>query len=150
MYEQVIGPAGDGKSYDESDAQLILNNGEPRFYIMRLPKRHLFFDRITFHRNVTQCLGALAPIKHWYLVVSAPTMDVAKFPTAHDLVAFKIPHGVFVKLNQGTWHAGPLFEDAEYMDFYNLELSDTNVADHNTHVYSVGGPGPSIFEVVDE
>jgi len=24
----------------------------------------------------------------------------------------------------------------DYMDFYNLELSDTNVTDHNTHVYS--------------
>ncbi len=30
--------------------------------------------------------------------------------------------------------AGPLFDD-DFMDFYNLELSDTNVVDHNTHHY---------------
>ena len=59
---------------------------------------------------------------------------------------FRIPHGVFVKLHQGTWHAGPLFDEAEYMDFYNLELADTNVADHNTHCYAtpIGGAGDAI------
>jgi hypothetical protein len=36
--------------------------------------------------------------------------------------------------HQGTWHAGPLFDD-EFQDFYNLELKDTNVTDHNTHDY---------------
>lgn len=36
---------------------------------------------------------------------------------------------------QGTWHAGPLFDEHPHMDFYNLELSDTNVTDHNTHDY---------------
>lgn len=114
---------------------------------MRLPKRHLGFDRITFHRNVTQCLGALAPEKHWYLVVSEPTMDVNKYPSVDDLRAFKIPHGVFLKLKEGTWHAGPLFEDADFMDFYNLELADTNVTDHNTHVYSTEG---LLFQVVGD
>jgi hypothetical protein len=28
---------------------------------------------------------------------------------------------------------GPFFKDVEFLDFYNLELSDTNVTDHNTH-----------------
>jgi hypothetical protein len=32
-------------------------------------------------------------------------------------------------------------------DFYNLELSDTNVVDHNTHDYRMDGID---FEVVDE
>ena len=32
--------------------------------------------------------------------------------------------------------AGPLFRDACEMDFYNLELKDTNVVDHNTHSYA--------------
>lgn len=31
--------------------------------------------------------------------------------------------------------AGPLF-DGPQADFYNLELSDTNVTDHNTHDYT--------------
>lgn len=49
--------------------------------------------------------------------------------------ACRIPPGVFIKLHQATWHAGPYFVDSQHMDFYNLELSDTNVTDHNTHVY---------------
>lgn len=28
---------------------------------------------------------------------------------------------------------GPFFKDVDYLDFYNLELADTNVVDHNTH-----------------
>lgn len=51
---------------------------------------------------------------------------------------FRIPHGVFVKLERGTWHAGPLF-DGDGMDFYNLELADTNVVDHNAHDYTSEG-----------
>ena len=46
------------------------------------------------------------------------------------MVAVEIPPGVFVKLNVGTWHAGPYFT-ANQMDFANLELVDTNVVDHN-------------------
>ena len=106
-----------------------------RFYIMRLPKRGMTFDRITYHANVTQCLGGLTPAD-WYLAVAAPTSSVQKSPVQQDLHAFRIPAGKFVKLHQGTWHAGPLFQDSECMDFYNLELSDTNQVDHNTHVYS--------------
>lgn len=125
---------------------------------------------------------------------------MAAHPRVDDLVAFRIPHGVFVRLHKGTWHAGaparacgaagqgdmgargvarpaaltlavpciplgrrsqpgaaglgtrapclprpsapppppsragPLF-DGPQADFYNLELSDTNVVDHNTHDY---------------
>jgi hypothetical protein len=32
-------------------------------------------------------------------------------------------------LETGTWHAGPYF-DADVVDFYNLELADTNETDH--------------------
>ena len=102
---------------------------------MRLPKRGMAFDRITYHAKVTQCLGGLTP-SDWYLVVAAPTGSAHNPPTQQDLHAFRIPAGKFVKLHEGTWHAGPLFQDIESMDFYNLELSDTNQVDHNTHVYS--------------
>lgn len=40
--------------------------------------------------------------------------------------------------SQATWHAGPLFAGHPHMDFYNLELSDTNVVDHNPHDYREG------------
>ena len=43
-----------------------------------------------------------------------------------DIAAFKVPFGAFIKMHAGTWHAGPHFEDLKHMDFYNLELSDTN------------------------
>lgn len=102
---------------------------------MRLSRRGMVFDRITYHADVTQCLGGLTPAE-WYLAVAAPSGSVHNSPTPQDLHAFRIPTGKFVKLHQGTWHAGPLFDDSDFMDFYNLELSDTNQVDHNTHIYS--------------
>lgn len=102
---------------------------------MRLPKRGMTFDRITYHASVTQCLGGLTPAS-WYLAVAAPSGSVQNAPAQQDVHAFEIPAGKFVKLHQGTWHAGPLFQEDEAMDFYNLELSDTNQVDHNTHIYS--------------
>ena len=40
-YGQLITPAKDGKSYDVDDAQLDLQQGTPRFYIMRLHEKGL-------------------------------------------------------------------------------------------------------------
>eukprot|EP00775_Hariotina_reticulata_P002494 gene2494-2797_t len=138
-FGQVIGPTEDGKVFDSQDAQLVLDRGTPRFYIMRIPRRGLTFSRITYHANVTQCLGGLTPALPWYIVVATPSGSTEAYPTLEQLVAFKVPHGVFIKMKQGTWHAGPLFDDAEDFDFYNLELSDTNVVDHNSHDYSMHG-----------
>jgi len=101
---------------------------------MRIPSKGLSFDRITYHKLVTQCLGGLSS-EPWYIAVAAPTGSVEAFPRAEDIVAFRVPPGTFLKLREGTWHAGPLFSGPQHMDFYNLELSDTNVVDHNTHVY---------------
>lgn len=134
-FGQVIEATDDGKNFDDTDAALKLDLGTPRFYIMHLPRRGMTFDRITYHANVTQCLGGLNPAS-WYLGVAAPSGSVQNAPAEQDLHAFKIPAGTFVKLHQGTWHAGPLFQEHESMNFYNLELSDTNQVDHNTHVYS--------------
>ncbi|KAL6751912.1 RmlC-like cupin domain-containing protein [Haematococcus lacustris] len=135
-FGQVIGASEDGKPFDMEDAQLQgFSDGTPRFYIMRIPKRGLHFNRITYHAKVTQCLGVLSPPAPWYMAVARPSGSVDNFPTAQDLTVFRIPHGVFVKMEKGTWHAGPLFDSHESMDFYNLELSDTNVVDHNSHNY---------------
>ena len=54
-------------------------------------------------------------------------------PSAENMRAFRIPPGVYIKLHCGTWHAGPLFEAPEALDFANLELADTNVTDFNCH-----------------
>jgi len=125
-YGQLVLPAADGKPYDENDAQLDLSQGQPRFYIMQLTQRGKQFHRITRHQQCTQCLGALEG-KSWLLAVAPPS--TAPKPNVEKLKAFQIPGNCFVKLNKGTWHAGPYFED-DIVNFYNLELSDTNDVDH--------------------
>ena len=128
-YGQVITPAQDGKSYDINDAQLNLQNGIPRFYIMRLHERGRKFHQITRHSLCTQCLGSLEG-KDWFMAVAPPSTQSK--PDLNKMVAFHIPGNCFIKLEVGTWHAGPYF-DREVVDFYNLELSDTNVVDHFTY-----------------
>ena len=94
--------------------------------------RPLRFDRLTHHKDVSQCLGALGQTAHeadFYLAVHAP----AAAPTLDGVRAFRVAPGTFVKLKPGTWHAGPLWAGPDASrTFYNLELSDTNVVDHHT------------------
>jgi ureidoglycolate hydrolase len=52
-------------------------------------------------------------------------------PDLNALRAFHIPGHCFIKLAVGTWHAGPYFTHPS-VTFYNLELSDTNLTDHQT------------------
>ncbi|CAA2964993.1 Ureidoglycolate hydrolases [Olea europaea subsp. europaea] len=122
-----------------------------RFYIMHLEDRALKFSDITHHASVTQCLGSIGG-HVWYLGVGKPsTVDPTEIngatgadvvqshcghfyvpPAVDDIRAFRISGPKFLKLNRGTWHAGPLFTE-KTMDFYNLELSNTNVVDHTVH-----------------
>jgi ureidoglycolate hydrolase len=127
-YGQVITASPDGKRFDHTDAQLHLANGTPRFYIMRLAAKGRQFHRITRHQLCTQCLGSLDG-KEWWLAVAPP--GAAATPDLQQLRAFRIPGNCFIKLELGTWHAGPYFEEG-VIDFYNLELSDTNEMDHHT------------------
>ncbi|NJK38918.1 MAG: Ureidoglycolate hydrolase [Oscillatoriales cyanobacterium RM2_1_1] len=128
-YGQLITASDDGKAYDQGDAQLDLANGIPRFYIMRLNQKGLKFHRITRHSQCTQCLGSLEG-KSWLIAVASPNQ--AEYPDLDQLNAFQVPGNCFIKLEVGTWHAGPYFTQ-EFIDFYNLELSDTNVVDHFTY-----------------
>ncbi|MBD0300781.1 MAG: ureidoglycolate lyase, partial [Tolypothrix sp. T3-bin4] len=98
--------------------------------IMRLEKRGQKFHKITRHLQCTQCLGSLSG-KDWLIAVCPPNNDVNE-PALEEIAAFRIPGNCFIKLHEGTWHAGPYF-DHEAVDFYNLELADTNVLDHFTH-----------------
>ncbi|HEY9662392.1 MAG TPA: ureidoglycolate lyase [Allocoleopsis sp.] len=127
-YGQVIFATPDGKTYDAEDAQLQLDQGVPRLYIMRLYNRGKQFTQITRHQKCTQCLGALQNLP-WFIAV-APPHEVPQ-PALETIVAFAVPGNCFIKLNVGTWHAGPYFEQ-DFVDFYNLELSDTNITDHDT------------------
>lgn len=58
-----------------------------------------------------------------YMAVAKPGIETL---TPEDVSVFKVPFGAFIKMHAGTWHAGPHFEEIEHMDFYNLELCDTN------------------------
>ncbi len=142
-YGQLITASEDGKTYDYLDAQLHLNKGIPRFYIMQLHHRGRKFHQITRHNLCTQCLGSLEG-KTWYIVVAPPSATPQ--PNLEAMAAFRIPGNCFIKLDVGTWHAGPYFDD-EIVDFYNLELSDTNVIDHFT--YNFATQQDLEFEIVD-
>ena len=134
-FGQVITTSTDGTPFGPSDAQLVLSNGTPRLYIMRLKSRGLAFDRITRHVRVTQCLAAIGG-GEWLLAVAPPLApdDRAAMPDPAAIRAFRISGPVGIKLHRGTWHAGPFFTAPE-MDFLNLELADTNEADHvNCHL----------------
>ncbi|GAU15909.1 hypothetical protein TSUD_41310 [Trifolium subterraneum] len=150
-YGQVIEPSPDNQRFGPHDAQLDLTQGIPRFYIMHLENRPLEFSNITHHASVTQCLGSIGG-NVWYLGVAKPSIvdsngikdDAGKTvvqsrsghfyvpPAIEDVQVFKISGSKYLKLNRGTWHAGPLFK-SDKMDFYNLELSNTNEVDHTTH-----------------
>ncbi|XP_020208378.1 uncharacterized protein LOC109793319 [Cajanus cajan] len=150
-FGQVIEATPDGQILGPHDAQLDLSQGTPRFYIMHLESRPLKFSSITHHASVTQCLGSVGG-HLWYLGVAKPSIvdsDEIKDntgnkivqsrsghsyvpPHVQDVLLFKVEGSKFLKLNRGTWHAGPLFK-ADSMDFYNLELSNTNEIDHTTH-----------------
>uniref|UniRef100_J3L5I9 Ureidoglycolate hydrolase n=1 Tax=Oryza brachyantha TaxID=4533 RepID=J3L5I9_ORYBR len=146
-----------GDHFGPDDAQLDLSRGAPRFYIMRLEKRPLKFRTITHHASVTQCLGSIGG-EDWYLGVAKPSIvdgaheqgsDGRKPvqsraghcylpPDPAEVCVFRVSGSKFLKLHIGTWHAGPLFK-ADAVDFYNLELSNTNIVDHTTHDFSKDG-----------
>jgi ureidoglycolate lyase len=129
-YGTVIPPMADGTAFGGQDAALHFGSGIPRFYAMRLPNRGLVISRITRHRDVTQVLAS-AGGRPWLLAVAPPPLEDADDaePALEAIKAFRIPGDAAVMLSRGTWHAGPLFADAE-ASFFNLELSDTNVTDH--------------------
>ncbi|OMO81158.1 hypothetical protein COLO4_23732 [Corchorus olitorius] len=149
-YGQVIEASPDGDEFGPDDAQLDLSKGIPRFYIMNLQDRPLKFSTITHHASVSQCLGSIGG-HAWYLGVAKPSITGSEEiksedgnapvqshcghfyvpPAIDDVCVFRISGPKFLKLNRGTWHAGPLFK-ADAMDFYNLELSNTN-AEQSTH-----------------
>ncbi|XP_051116338.1 uncharacterized protein LOC127241367 [Andrographis paniculata] len=150
-FGQVIEASPDGDEFGPADAQLDLSRGIPRFYIMHIENRPLKFSTITHHASVTQCLGSIGG-HTWYLGVAKPSIidptegkaanaveshcgHYYSPPVVDEVQVFRVSGPKFLKLHRGTWHAGPLFV-AKAMDFYNLELSNTNVVDHTTHSFA--------------
>ncbi|CAN8316534.1 unnamed protein product [Cochlearia groenlandica] len=165
-YGQVIETTSGDDCFGPNDAQLDLSRGTPRFYIMRLQDRSFDFYKITHHANVTQCLGSVGG-RVWYIGVAKPSLieqetrsvdNVVESgscghlyapPDVDEVRVFKVSGPKFVKFNRGTWHAGPLFDNG-YMDFYNLELSNTNEVDHTTHDFAESNGVVFRFEPKEE
>jgi ureidoglycolate hydrolase len=119
-------PAG-----SQEDARLVLSDGVPRLWIMQLPHVGLSFSRIARHRRVTQCLGSMEG-KEWLISVAPPgDSDDGARPRIEDIVAFRVPSNVIIKLHVGTWHAGPHVTGPGGL-FLNLEHADTNTNDHQS------------------
>jgi ureidoglycolate lyase len=128
-FGKLIEAMPDGAPAGDVDRALDLSSGTPRFYIMALTHRPLTVSRITRHGEATQVLASVGGAT-WLLAVAPPTPGEAA-PDPEAIRAFVIPGDVAVLLSRGTWHAGPYFEPAE-VSFFNLELEDTNVVDHET------------------
>lgn len=129
----VVAPTDDGAPFGPGDARLDLSQGSPRFYAMRLTNRGFVVTRITRHSRVTQVLASVGG-RAWRMAVAPPLAldDGAAAPALEDIRAFEIPGDVAVMLYKGTWHAGPLFPENTVQSFFNLELADTNAADHHS------------------
>lgn len=127
-FGKLVQPMPDGAPAGDVDQALDLSGGRPRFYIMALDHRALTVSRITRHTQATQVLASVGG-GEWLLAVAPPGEAAEPDPAA--IRAFRIPGDVAVLLARGTWHAGPYFEPPQ-MSFFNLELEDTNVVDHDT------------------
>ncbi|MCL7024737.1 hypothetical protein MKW94_017449 [Papaver nudicaule] len=150
-FGQVCEALPDDGAYGPRDAELDLSHGIPRLYILHLERKPFKFTKITHHANVTQCLGSIGG-HNWYLGVSKASVvkpddvdekigkKIVKSKAGHSYVPpppesvhiFRFSGPKFVKLHVGTWHVGPLFK-VDCMDFYCLELSNTNEVDHTMH-----------------
>jgi ureidoglycolate lyase len=127
----LIEPMEDGTPFGELDAKLDFSAGTPRFYAMKLVGRGTSFTRITRHRQVSQLLASVGG--HEWAIAVAPPLDPENpdaAPNLDDITAFRIPGDVAIALHRAAWHAGPLLLKGAEQSFFNLELADTNVVDH--------------------
>lgn len=127
----LIDTAEDGKLFGPDEAQLVLDRGTPRFYIMNLSNRPMGFRHITRHLAVTQCLASVGG-KPWVIAVAPPDSpdDPAGEPDVAAIRAFRVEGDQAIMLHRGTWHVGPFFAEPK-LGFFNLELADTNQVDHH-------------------
>jgi len=59
QFGQVVSWQYDEKCFSVDELQLELNRGTPRYYIFRKKERTLNFHKITYHKQVTQCLASV-------------------------------------------------------------------------------------------
>ena len=123
-------PVDDMTPHRDTDATLKFEGSDLRYYVMRVRQRPAVLASMTRHQRATQCLGS-ADAQPWWLAVAAPALQPEELCAASVQLVEVLP-GEAVQLHQGTWHAGPFFQAPTAL-FYNLELGDTNLTDHNFH-----------------
>ena len=124
-----IFPVDDMRPQSEVEPKLIFKGGDTRFYLMSLKRRTPRINSMTQHLRVTQCLGSAEGIP-WWIVVASPKI-LPNTLCCDQLVIVKVNPGEALKLHLGTWHSGPFFVNESAL-FFNLELFDTNLNDHNS------------------
>ena len=122
-------PVDDMTPHSSCDAELKFNGDNLRYYVMRLHRRAAVLGSMTRHIQATQCLGS-ADAQPWWLAVATAKLQSEQLDQS-TVQLVKVEPGEAVKLHQGTWHAGPFFLATTAL-FFNLELSDTNLVDHNS------------------
>ena len=122
-------PIEDMTPHSDRDARLDFDGDNLRYYVMRLRRRPARVLSMTRHQRATQCLGS-ADAQPWWMVVAEPGLAGERLSLATTRLV-KVEAGVAVKLHLGTWHAGPFFRASSAL-FFNLELSDTNLTDHDS------------------
>ena len=129
QFGTAILPVDDMTPHSSCDAELKFNGDNLRYSVMRLRRRAAVLGSMTRHIHATQCLGS-ADAQPWWLAVAAAKLQSEQLDRS-TVQLVKVQPGEAVKLHQGTWHAGPFFL-APIALFFNLELSDTNLIDHNS------------------
>ena len=146
QFGTAILPVDDMTPHSDRDAELTFNGDHLRYYGMRLRRRLGILGSMTRHTHATQCLGS-ADAQAWWLAVAAAKLQSEQLD--HSTVQLvKVQPGEAVKLHQGTWHAGPFFLAPTAL-FFNLELSDTNLTDHNSQPLNEKLKLNLVGEVVD-
>ncbi|MCS5706959.1 MAG: Ureidoglycolate hydrolase [Cyanobacteriota bacterium] len=125
-YGQLVLPMPNGVDFGPGDAELQLDQGKPRFWLMALEHREPRVERLGRHSRCSQCLAS-ADAKPWWIVLAPPQPELTQ-PEPELVRLFRIPAGVILKLHPSSWHAGPYFPEAQAL-FFNLELADTNSSD---------------------
>jgi ureidoglycolate hydrolase len=129
QFGTAILPVDDMTPHSSCDAELKFNGDNLRYYVMRLRRRAAVLGSMTRHSQATQCLGS-ADAQPWWLAVAAAKLRSEQLDDS-TVKLVRVEPGEAVKLHQGTWHAGPFFVAPTAL-FFNLELSDTNLIDHNS------------------
>lgn len=125
-YGQLVTPLANGADFGPGDAELCLEAGRPRFWVMALEHRAPRVVTLARHSLCSQCLAS-ADGSPWWIVLAPPQPELTP-PDPALIRLFRIEPGMILKLHVGTWHAGPYFREPQ-ANFFNLELADTNSHD---------------------